>query len=252
MTRVALGFRLGANTCKWTTPVCRLCGTTVDARGLHGLCCRKSAPEHQRHSHMNDIIWQAVKRAHSNPSGEGTSWLVNGWKLTWWSDSYPLVTRRAISLRCHCSGHVCRVIPAQRSNPGMAASDTAAGNTVTKYAHLATTHICVLISVETGGPWNAKLWNPRSREASFWSHLWANGDAKPFPALVDGGQEGNAIAFKSTFPSDKFWRVVSNKLSLFVPTGLVLVGQQKYDNNNLFLILVLAFGIFTTEGDKKK
>ena len=33
------------------------------ARGLHGLSCRKSAPRQQRHSHMNDIIWRAIKRA---------------------------------------------------------------------------------------------------------------------------------------------------------------------------------------------
>ena len=60
MIRVAVGFRLGTNTCE---PHQCVCGTTVDARGLHGLCCGESAPTHQRHSHMNDIIWRAVKRA---------------------------------------------------------------------------------------------------------------------------------------------------------------------------------------------
>ena len=31
---------------------------------LHGLSCRRSAPRHQRHSHLNDIIWRSIKRAH--------------------------------------------------------------------------------------------------------------------------------------------------------------------------------------------
>ena len=47
--RVAVAHRLG---CK-----------PVDARGLHGLSCRKSAPRQQRHSHLNDIVWRAIKRA---------------------------------------------------------------------------------------------------------------------------------------------------------------------------------------------
>ena len=40
-----------------------VCGKAVDARGLHGLACRRSAPRQQRHSHLYDIIWRAMKRA---------------------------------------------------------------------------------------------------------------------------------------------------------------------------------------------
>ena len=40
-----------------------VCGKAVDARGLHGLSCRRSAPRQQRHSHLNDILWRAIKRA---------------------------------------------------------------------------------------------------------------------------------------------------------------------------------------------
>ena len=39
--RVAIGYRLGTNICQPHTCVC---GATVDARGLHGLACRKSGP----------------------------------------------------------------------------------------------------------------------------------------------------------------------------------------------------------------
>ena len=40
-----------------------VCGKAVDARGLHGLSCHRSAPRQQRHSHLNDISWRAIKRA---------------------------------------------------------------------------------------------------------------------------------------------------------------------------------------------
>ena len=41
-----------------------VCGKPVDARGLHGLSCRKSAaPRQQCHGHMKAIIWTAINRA---------------------------------------------------------------------------------------------------------------------------------------------------------------------------------------------
>ena len=58
--RVSVAQRLGCRACE---PHTCLFGKTVDARGLHGLACRKSAPRHQRHSQFNDLIWRAVKRA---------------------------------------------------------------------------------------------------------------------------------------------------------------------------------------------
>ena len=59
--RVATGFRLGTIICQ---PHICVCGTMVDARGLHSLACRKSAPRHIRHSKLNDLIWRAIKKAH--------------------------------------------------------------------------------------------------------------------------------------------------------------------------------------------
>ena len=58
--RVAVGFRLGCFTCQ---PHMCIGGTMVDARGLHGLSCRKSGPRHPRQAELNDLIWRAVMRA---------------------------------------------------------------------------------------------------------------------------------------------------------------------------------------------
>jgi len=58
--RIAVAHRLGRRACEPHTCVC---GKAIDARGLHGLACRRSAPRQQRHSHLNDIIWRSMKRA---------------------------------------------------------------------------------------------------------------------------------------------------------------------------------------------
>ena len=58
--RVVVAHRLGCRACE---PHTCACGKNVDARGLHGLSCRRSAPRQQRHSHLNDIVWRAIKRA---------------------------------------------------------------------------------------------------------------------------------------------------------------------------------------------
>jgi len=49
--RVAVAHRSGSKACEPHTCVC---GKAVDARWLHGLSCRRSAPRQQRHSHLND------------------------------------------------------------------------------------------------------------------------------------------------------------------------------------------------------
>jgi len=58
--RVAVAHRSSSKACE---PHSCVCGKAVDARGLHGLSCRRSAPRQQRHSHLNDILWRAIKRA---------------------------------------------------------------------------------------------------------------------------------------------------------------------------------------------
>ena len=58
---------------KASSPYTCAYGKSADARGLHGLSCRRSMTRHQRHSMVNDIIWRAVKRgkvpAHKEPTG---------------------------------------------------------------------------------------------------------------------------------------------------------------------------------------
>jgi len=58
--RVAIGFRLGAKVCE---PHICVCGSQVDARGLHCLSCKRSSGRISRHNNINDIIWRSLIKA---------------------------------------------------------------------------------------------------------------------------------------------------------------------------------------------
>ena len=58
--RISVALRLGIRACTSHNSVC---GKLVDARGLHGLSCRRSTPRHQRHAILKYIIWRSIKRA---------------------------------------------------------------------------------------------------------------------------------------------------------------------------------------------
>ena len=47
-----------------------VCGTQVDARGLHGLTYKKSQPRHICHAMVNDIMWRAIKNSQVPASKE--------------------------------------------------------------------------------------------------------------------------------------------------------------------------------------
>ena len=62
--RVAVGLHLGTSLCE---PHQCPCGKQVDARGTHGLSCKRGAGRSIRHHKLNDIIHRALTRA-STPS----------------------------------------------------------------------------------------------------------------------------------------------------------------------------------------
>ena len=58
--RVAVGLRLGTSLCE---PNQCPCGKQVDARGTHGLSCKRGAGRSIRHHQLNDVIHRALTRA---------------------------------------------------------------------------------------------------------------------------------------------------------------------------------------------
>src|SRR6218665_3706651 len=72
---VAVALESGGVWCCWTNKAWttlhesannaldRARGERVNARGLHGLVCRKRAGRQQRHNMINEIVWRALGRA---------------------------------------------------------------------------------------------------------------------------------------------------------------------------------------------
>ena len=58
--RVAVGLRMEVNMCE---PHMCPCGILVDAKGSHGLSCKRSAGRSIRHHQLNDLIWRVLTRA---------------------------------------------------------------------------------------------------------------------------------------------------------------------------------------------
>ena len=149
--RVAAGLRLGTNLCE---PHPCPCGAMVDARGLHGLSCRRSAGRHQRHNFLNDIIWRALGRAKIQATKEplGLSRTdgkrPDGVTLIPWSRgkcaAWDVTVPDSFAL-----SH----LPFTSLTAG-AAAERAATSKTTKYVTLQSTHMFVPIAIETAGCWN--------------------------------------------------------------------------------------------------
>ena len=146
--RVATGFRLG--TIVRQPHIC-VCGTMVDARGLHSLACRKSAPRHIRHSQFNDLSWRALKKAQIPASKEPIGLYgsdgkrPDGATLVPWSRGKPL----AWDVPVPDTYAVSHIHPTAIS--ASATAEKASDNKMVKYNDLTTTHIFVPIAVEASG-----------------------------------------------------------------------------------------------------
>ena len=82
--------------------------------------------------------------------------------------------------------------------------------------HLATTHIFVLIAVETGGSWNAQaieFVQDLGRRISEVTNEPLETQFL-FQRLAMVVQRGNAIAYKSTYPADNFQVVIPTNFNL--------------------------------------
>ena len=144
MVRISIATRLGARVCEpHTCP----CGKEVDARGLHGLSCRKSAARHIRHAHLNDIIWRAVKRAQIPAVTEPVGLSRDDGKRPHGSTLIPWARGKALAW------DVADTFVCDTSILAGAAANHAASLKTSKYSKIAVTNILVLIAIETGGAW---------------------------------------------------------------------------------------------------
>lgn len=200
-TRVAVAQRLGCRTCMpHTCP----CGKLVDARGLHGLSCRRSGPRHQRHAQLNDIIWRAIKRAQIPATKEPVGLLrqdnkrPDGVTQIPWARGKPMAWDVTVP-DTYAESHI-----QDTSTEACAAANHAAANKTEKYRTLNDTHLFIPVAIETAGSWNAQAIElvqeigRRITSVTF--------DPKEttylFQRLSVAIQRGNAVSFLNTFQID--------------------------------------------------
>ena len=199
--RVAVGLRLGANLCE---PHTCTCGILVDARGTHGLACKRSAGRHPRHGLLNDVVWRAMLRAQvpscKEPAGLSRSdgKRPDGVSLIPWSRGRCVIWD-VTSPDTLAPSH----LPSSATQAGAAAARAEAAKSL-KYSALATTHIFVPLAFETLGAWGVEA-------VAFVAELGrrmtaVTGDPRETAffrqRLSVAIQRGNAIACRGSMPGD--------------------------------------------------
>jgi hypothetical protein len=199
--RIATGLRLGAALC---APHNCSCGVSVDARGIHGLSCRRSAGRHQKHAQLNDIIHRALTRAGvaavKEPSGTvvGSGLRPDGASLIPWTRGKCLAWD-ATSPDTLAASHI-----SATSVQAGAAAEHAALAKVQKYSELRNTHHFVPVAVETLGAWNTEgrlFISDLGRRISV-----VSGDVREsiflFQRMSVAVQRGNAASVLGSLPSN--------------------------------------------------
>jgi len=148
-----VGLRLGANLC---LPHTCQCGTRVDARGNHGLACRRSQGRITRHSQLNDAIQRALSRAGVQATREPAGLLRDDGKRP---DGCTVVAWRrgkclawdATTPDTLAASHL-----EDSSHAAATAAERAASFKVQKYSDICKTHLFCAVAVETMGPINSE------------------------------------------------------------------------------------------------
>jgi len=195
--RIAVAHRLGCRACEPHT--CQ-CGKAVDARGLHGLACRKSGPRHHRHSQLNDIVWRAIQKAQIPTVKEPVGLMLedgkrpDGATITPWSRGKPLAWDVTVP-DTYAQSYLNR----SAQNVGAAASQ-AADNKTAKYNGLSHTHIFYPVVIETAGTWHRQTIELIQEIGRRITNI--TGDNREtgflFQQLSMALQRGNAVCFQRT------------------------------------------------------
>jgi len=230
--------------CKACEPHTCPCGKAVDARGRHGLWCRRtrSGPRHQRHHQMNDVVWRAIKRAHTPAAKEPVSLMQQDGKrpdgttlLPWtrgkpmaWDVTVPDTSTPSLTYTRQPEKHAQLLARQQRTRLFPVAVDTA--DIWNQSAIELIQEIGRRITVNCP-PVNSLRWNVLWRTVHKQRITAATEDTREtvflFQRLSIALQRGNAVAFLATF--DAVWYsvvVVVSAYFNFHACGFVLVGSK--------------------------
>ena len=150
--RVAIDMRLGARICE--THKC-VCGSMVDSRGLHSLCCKKSGGRMSRHQYLNDIVWRAVIRAGVPATKEPAGLLRSDGKRPDGLTQTPWREGKCATWDVTVTDTLAASNLQMSSCSAGAAAENAAAKKIDKYSELSTTYTFIPLAFETLGPVNS-------------------------------------------------------------------------------------------------
>ena len=197
--RIAVGMRLGTTLCQ--PHVCH-CGERVDARGLHGLACRKNAGRHQRHNMLNDIIWRSFGRANIPSQKEPLGLTREDGKRPDGVTLIPWSCGRCLTWDVTVSDTFAKSHLATTSTEAGEAANRAAAAKTLKYTTITRTHAFVAVALESSGSWSSEGLDfvlELGRRLTDATHDTLE-TSYLFQRLSVALQRGNAICFSSTLP----------------------------------------------------
>ena len=130
--RVGVGLRLGVPLCQ--PHLCHQCGAEVDHLATHGLSCRRSLGRHSRHATLNDTIH--YRSDGKRPDGASLVLWKSGKVLVWEATCEDTFAPSYISKAAREAGLVAKHAEKRKQ---------------AKYRHFVSSHIFVLVAVETSG-----------------------------------------------------------------------------------------------------
>ena len=149
--RVAIGLRLGVSLC---VPHTCPCGTEVDARGNHGLACRRGIGRQTRHAQLNDCIYRALLRAQIPAVKEPTGLLRGDGKRPDGCTSIAWLDGKCLTWDATVPDTLSRSYLESGALEAGSAAERAARLKTAKYTDIARTHLFCPVAVETLGPIN--------------------------------------------------------------------------------------------------
>src|SRR6201995_2383535 len=198
--RISVGIRLGCNLC---TPHSCICGDLVDARGTHGLACRRNKGGIIRHSLLNDVVQRSLTKAGFPAIKEPTRLFRSDGKRPGGCTLIPWHTRKRIVRDVTSPDTLARSYVAETSVTAGAAAESAARRKVTKYVEITRTHLFVPVAIESLGLINSsgvdflstlgKRLSDKSKDPRETSFLF-----QPISVLI---QSMNAVAIAGCFPA---------------------------------------------------
>ena len=203
--RVAVGLRLGAQLCE---PHQCSCGALVDARGLHGLSCRRNAGRHGRHSLLNDTIRRALNKGRIQSTKEPTGLLRSHGKRPDGVMLIPWAKGRCRTWDVNSFGYIRDFAHYVNFLSTRSCSRTRCDAQETKYTALSQTPEFVLLAIETSGVFNSEGLEFVKKIGSRISNS-SSGEKEAaylFQRIPVAIQKGNSISFSGSFEQcDNKW-----------------------------------------------